>query len=160
MEDNMSYVQILVNTLQKQVETLQDILELTREQNKIAENTSFDEQLLDYTLNRKEVLIARLNELDDGFVSVYERVRKEVVGQQERYKDQLLCLQDLIKQCTDLSVEIKVMEEWNRTKLVQCFAKKHKEYGTQQTAASVASRYHQTMHNMQVVDSFFFNKKN
>lgn len=159
MEDNHSYVQVLVNTLQKQSGILKEILELTKEQREIAENACFDETMLEKTLNKKEILIVKLNELDDGFVSVYGRVRKEVKEHKELYKEELQQLQNLIKECTDLGVEIKVLEERNREKIAQCFAGKHKEYGAQRTAATVASRYHQTMHNTQMVDSYFFNKK-
>ena len=159
MGDNHNYIQILVSTLQKQVEALQEILQLTKEQRKIAENPCFDESMLEKTLNKKEVLIVKLNELDDGFVSVYGRVRKEVNEHKELYRAELQQLQNLIKECTDLGVEIKVLEERNREKLAQCFAGKHKEYGSQRTAATVASRYHKTMHNTQMADSYFFNKK-
>lgn len=159
MEDRSGYVQILVNTLQRQAEALQEVLKLTREQGQIADAPDFDERMLEDTLNRKEILIARLNELDEGFVSVYDRVRREVRENPEKYQNPLRDIQRLIKECTDLSVEIKVLEERNRNKLAQCFTEKHKEYGSQQTAASVASRYHQTMHNTRVVDSYFFNKK-
>ena len=159
MGDNHSYVQVLVNTLQKQSDILKEILELTKEQRKIAESPHFDEFMLEETLNRKEILIIKLNELDDGFASVYGRVRKEVNEHKELYKEELQQLQSLIKECTDLGVEIKVLEERNRDKLALCFSGKHKEYGAQRTAATVASRYHQTMHNTQTVDSYFFNKK-
>ena len=159
MGDNHNYIQILVSTLQKQVDVLKEILELTKEQRKIAEATCFDESMLERTLNRKEVLIVKLNELDNGFVSVYGRVRKEVKEHKELYKTELQQLQKLITECTDLGVEIKVLEERNRERLTQCFSGKHKEYGAQRTAANVASRYHQTMHNTKMADSYFFNKK-
>lgn len=159
MEDNSNYVQVLVSTLHKQVGVLKEILELTKEQHQIADLPDFDEIMLEETLNKKDVLIARLNELDDGFASVYGRVRKEVNEHKEIYREELLQLQSLIKECTDLGVEIKVLEERNREKLAQCFAGKQKEYGAQRTAANVASRYHQTMRNVRMADSYSFNKK-
>ena len=159
MGDHYSYIQILVNTLQKQIETLKEILELTKEQRRIADHSDFDEAMLEETLNKKEVLIAKLNELDDGFISVYGRVRKEVKEHKELYKDELRQLQSLIKECTDLGVEIKVLEERNRDKFAQCFSGKYREYGSQRVAAEVASRYHQTMRNAQLAGSHIFNKK-
>ena len=154
-----NYVQILVDTLQKQTGVLKEILELTKEQRMIAEGSCFDEVALEDTLNKKEILIARLNELDDGFASVYSRVHREVNEHKKLYKEELHQLQSLIKECTDLGIEIKVLEERNRDKLSKCFAGKQKEYGAQRTAAEVASRYHQTMYNRQTVDSHLFSKK-
>lgn len=159
MGQQENYVQVLVRTLQKQVETLSDILELTKEQSRIADAPDFDEVMLEDTLNRKEVLIAKLNELDAGFTSVYGRVRKEIQDKQDDYKEEIQQMQDLIKECTDFGVEIKVLEARNRDKLVQCFSNKQKQYGSQKTAASVASHYSQTMNNTKVVDSFFLDKK-
>ena len=159
MTEQESYVQVLMRTLQKQVETLSDILETTKEQSRIADAPDFDEVMLEKTLNRKEVLIARLNELDDGFISVYERVRKQIKDNQDDYKEDIRQMQELIKRCTDLGVEIKVLESRNRDKLVQCFSNKQKEYGSQKTAATVASHYSQAMNNAKVVDSFFLDRK-
>ncbi|MGN0154393.1 MAG: hypothetical protein ACI4A3_08065 [Lachnospiraceae bacterium] len=160
MEDDQKYVQVLVATLQKQVQVLNDILKVTQEQSAIANAIDFDESMLEESLNKKEILIAKLNELDNGFVSVYGRVRNEIMGKQKIYKEEISQLQSLIKECTDLGVEIKVAEERNRDKMAQCFANKHKDYGAKRTAASVASRYHQTMNNAKTLDSYFFNQKN
>lgn len=160
MEDSHSYVQVLIRTLQKQTEILKDVLAITKEQSVIAESEDFDELMLEETLNKKEVLIAKLNELDDGFTAVYGRVRSEVTDKQEQYKEELLQMQSLIKECTDLGVEIKVLEERNREKLVKCFSNKRKQYGSQMTAASVASHYHQTMNNSKIMDSYFMDEKN
>jgi cell shape-determining protein MreC len=159
MTEGGNYVQILINTLQKQVDVLGEVLQLTREQSRIADSEEFDEVMLEKTLNQKEVLISRLNELDDGFVSVYGRVRQEIRDHQQTYTQELRQLRSLIQECTDLGVEIKVLEERNREKMAKCFSGKQKEYGAQRTAASVASRYHQTMRNAQAMESYFFNQK-
>lgn len=144
--DSQSYITLLIDTLKKQEIALADVLEITKEQSKIANAPEFDEVLLENSLNRKEILIAKLNELDDGFVSVYGRVRNEIQGNTETYKTQIRQMQDLIKKCTDLGVEIKVLEERNRNQLMKCFASKNKKYSSQRNAAMVASRYHRTMY--------------
>lgn len=160
MGDEIRYIQILEDVLQEQVEVLGAVLDITEEQKAIAEAPEFDQAKLEDTLNRKEILIDRLNELDTGFMSIYEHARTEVMKQ---YKDQdgrIVWMQELIRRCTDLSVEIKVLEARNRQTLVRCFADRRREYDSKKNAASVASRYHQTMLNKQVVDPYFFNKKN
>ena len=159
MAANEDYLQILVATLQKQVDVLQQILLVTQEQSRIADLDDFDEELLGKTLNQKEILIAKLNELDDGFTAVYARVRNEISTNVNNYSEQIGTLQKLIKQCTDLGVEIKVLEERNRDKLAQCFAGKQKVYAAKRNAASVTSRYFQTMNNQRAMDAFRFNQK-
>lgn len=159
MEEEKAYIGILADTLQKEEKLLSELLELTREQSAIADSSVFDEMMLEDTMSRKDDLIRRLNEMDEGFVYVYDRVRRQVFEHRMEYKDALRQLQDLVKQCTDLSVEIKVQEERNRSKFAARFAEKHREYGSQRTAASVATRYNQTMRGGQMADSYFFNKK-
>lgn len=159
MEEEKMYIRILTDTLRKEEQLLTELLELTREQSEIADSPVFDQMMLEDTMTRKDDLIGRLNELDEGFVSVYERVRRQVLEHGTEYKDALRRLQELVKQCTDLSVEIKVQEERNRSKFATRFAEKHREYGSQRTAVSVATRYNQTMRGGQMADSYFFNKK-
>lgn len=160
MEDENVYIDILIDTLQREVEALSEVLALTQEQSRLADEPAFNEEMLEDTMSRKDVLIGKLNELDEGFTSVYERVRGQVAQQKERYQASLRKLQALIKRCTDLSVEIKVQEERNRRRFARRFAEKHREYGSQRMAASVATRYNQTMRGGQVADAYFFNKKN
>lgn len=159
MAEEQQYVGILVSTLEKQVGILEEILEITKEQERIAGQPTFAEETFADTLNRKDILIARLNELDDGFANVYGRVKTQVREHKMQYEKELNRMQELIKQSTDLGVEIQVLEERNRERLVQCFSNQHKQYGAKQTAASVASRYHQTMNGGKMRDTFFAEKK-
>lgn len=160
MENKTNYVGILIDTLQKQVDVLEQLRTITAEQADLAQNEEFDEGMLEDSVDRKEVLIARLNQLDEGFSSVYDRVRGEVKGNTELYKEELTQMQELIRKCTDISNEIKVMEQRNRERFAQRFANKQKEYGTARTAASVASNYHKMMNNTKIMDAIFYDKKN
>jgi flagellar biosynthesis/type III secretory pathway chaperone len=153
------YVAVLVQTLEKQCTALQEILAVTQKQSEIAAAEDFEEEMLEDTLNRKEVLIARLNELDGGFVSVYGRVRRELDEHRDKYQEELKQIQSLIKKCTDLGVEIKVLEDRNRDKMAQCFSGKQKLYNSKKTAATVASRYHQTMYGNGAAAYHFSKKK-
>lgn len=146
-KEKNSYIGMLLQTLQNQEVTLQEVLAITKEQSKIANGQTFDEEAFGDTLNRKEILIARLNSLDDGFASVYGRARSVILQEKDSYKEEILKMQKLIKCCTDLGVEIKVLEERNRDKLMQCFSEKQKQYGSQMNAATVASKYHRTMYS-------------
>ena len=81
-----SYVGMLLQTLQKQEETLREVLAVTKDQCKLADSGSFDEDCFQDTLNQKEILISRLNSLDDGFASVYGRVRNVILQEKNKKK--------------------------------------------------------------------------
>lgn len=145
--EKKSYIQMLLDTLQKQQQTLEEVLQITKKQSDIAIAPEFDELQLEETLNRKEILIAKLNQLDDGFSSVYGRIRNVMIAEKEAYANEIKSMQEIVKCCTDLGIEIRVLEERNREKLSQCFMGKQKQYGVQRNAATVASKYHQTMYS-------------
>lgn len=155
LKENQQYIQILIQTLKNQKDILSQVLAVTKRQSVIADIENFNEEDFEQTLNEKEVLIAKLNEIDNGFVSVYGHVRVEIKNNPKLYSEELKEIQSLIKDCTDLSVEIKVVEERNREKLVKCFSAKNKQYGMQQNAATVASKYHQTMNSGRMNGSNF-----
>lgn len=159
MSEEQQYVDILVDVLNKQIKTLQEVLEITKRQGVIAAAEEFDEDAFDETLSRKDACIMRLNELDNGFVSVFERVKRQVHEEPDKYKSKVKEMQDLIRACTDLGNEIQTLENRNREKLVKCFAGKKKEYNAKQTAATVAGKYNTTMKNVGMMnEGYRFNQ--
>ena len=155
------YIDMLKDILDKQIDTLEDILEVTKEQSRIAYGDEFDSEGFDSTLTKKDMLIIRLNEMDDGFASVYNKVRRDVRNEPDKYRDKIVVLQDMIRKCTDLGMEIKTLESRNKDKLAQCFSGKKQEYSAKQAAANVANKYSVTMRNVNLMsESYRFNKDN
>lgn len=72
MEDIQNYLKVLSDSLEQKKTVLTQILEVTKRQEQlaIAQAEAFSEIEFSNTVNEKEVLIARLNQLDDGFLSV------------------------------------------------------------------------------------------
>ncbi|MBQ8086695.1 MAG: hypothetical protein IJ232_11385 [Lachnospiraceae bacterium] len=148
MYEDQRYVDMLLEILNKQIDTLHEALGITKEQEIIANTKEFDSESFDETLSRKDVCIARLNELDNGFVSVYDRVGKIIKSNPDKYKEQILTMQELIRRCTDIGNEIQTLEARNKDKLAACFAGKKQEYNAKQTAATVAGKYNTIMKNV------------
>lgn len=159
MGENQQYVVMLVDILNKQLKTLEEILEVTKQQEVIATEIPFDNDKFEDTLSRKDVLIIRLNELDDGFSSVYSKVRRVVNEYPEQYREQVVEMQNVIRRCTDIGTEIKTLEIRNRDKLTKCFAGKKQEYSAKQAAATVANKYSVTMKNVNLMgEGYRFNQ--
>ncbi|MCR5701949.1 MAG: hypothetical protein K6G76_07390 [Lachnospiraceae bacterium] len=158
MAQNDNYVDILVDILSKQVSTLEDVLRITKTQEDIANATDFDEEAFDESLMRKDICIAKLNEYDNAFVSVYDRVKNAVKADTNRYADKISNIQSLIRRCTDLGNEISTLETRNKDKLAVCFSGKKQEYTARQTAATVAGKYNTTMKNANLMgEGYRFN---
>lgn len=157
MDEN--YVQILIDTINKKEETLRRILEITEEQEQISKAEVYDSDRMEKTLNDKEIQISRLNYLDEGFQSVYDRVSFKIRNHIEDYKDDILVLQDKIRVCTELGNAIHVLEERNRNRLGILFSKAKKEYSVSKNKANVAQNYFKTMNNSKIMDAYFVDKK-
>lgn len=154
-----NYVQVLIETISKKEETLQRILEITKEQEDISKAEEYDSDRMEKTLNDKEIQIARLNHLDEGFQAVYDRVSSEVHNNADMYKDSIVILQDKIRVCTELGNSIRVLEDRNRNRLSNLFTKAKKEYSASRNKASVAQNYFKTMNNSKIMDAYFVDKK-
>ena len=154
-----NYVQVLIETISKKEETLQRILEITKEQEDISKAEEYDSDRMEKTLNDKEIQIARLNHLDEGFQAVYDRVSSEVRNNADMYKDSIVILQDKIRVCTELGNSIRVLEDRNRNRLSNLFTKAKKEYSASRNKASVAQNYFKTMNNSKIMDAYFVDKK-
>ncbi|MDD6070253.1 MAG: hypothetical protein PUC12_05470 [Clostridiales bacterium] len=159
MEQNKNYLAVLVDALEKKKDALQNILQITQEQAELAKAETYQEEAMEKTLNAKEVELSRVNTLDEGFQSVFDRIRSEVKRNQELYKDEIARLQELIRQCTELGNEIMVLEERNRNQFSALFAKSKKDYSVSRTKANVAQNYLRTMNNTKILDAYFVDKK-
>ncbi len=159
MNQTVTYVNILLESLQRKKKYLEEILALTKEQEQLAHAKKFDEDAFGEVIDKKETLINNVNEIDKGFTSVYERVRAEVLEDKDIYATELKNMQLLIKECVELGMEIEVLEERNRATLEQVFSVGFKGIKQVKQSKQVANKYYQSMSNGNVNDSIFYDRK-
>lgn len=159
MDQTGTYVKILKESLLRKKNYLEEVLALTEEQERIVREKKFDEDAFGSVIDKKEVLISNINEIDKGFTSVYERVRAEVFANQELYREELIEMQSLIRECVDLGMRIEVLEERNRATLEQVFAVGFKGIKQVKQSKQVANKYYKSMSNGMVNDSMLYDRK-
>ena len=159
MSVDQNYVQILVEALQNKERILKELLEITKNQEYIATREAFSEEDFSKTLDSKDGLIQRLNQIDNGFEAAYQKVRAVVIQNKTEYRNELLELQNLIKRFTDLGVELEVLERRNKDKIESAFSLKRQSYKQVKTSQSVANNYYKTMAKTHNVGSYFVDKK-
>ncbi len=159
MEDLQNYLKVLADSLEQKKTVLEQILDITRRQEQIAQGDSFSELEFANSVNEKEILIARLNQLDDGFLSVYNRIRQAVVDQGGLYDPEIRRMQEQIRQCVDIGNDIRVLEERNQAKLTSHFSAKREEYKVKTSLNSAAKSYHKSMSGVKFSDPFFMDQK-
>ena len=153
------YVQVLIDTIHKKEAVLHQILEITKQQEALSKRDTYASDEMEEAMNEKEILIARLNYLDDGFESVYDRIRSELRNHMENYRQEIGILQDAIRRCTETGNEIQILEERNRNRFSMLFSNARSQYATYRTQANVAQNYHKMMNHSKIADAYFVDHK-
>lgn len=158
MQDK-EYIAILRQSLEKKNKILDLIVEKNKEQRILFTDDTLPPERLEENIKEKGDLIDQLNQLDDGFEQVYNRVREILNKEKEAYRDEIKKMQELIREITDKSATVQAQEQRNKELAVQKFASVKKEIRKARTSTKAASQYYKSMAKMNVVDSQFLDKK-
>lgn len=160
MAGNSNYLMIMVESLSKKIEILEQLLEYTEEQETLLDEEEFRMEEFSKLLDKKGELIDVLNTMDQGFEQVYERIQEELKGKKEEHAHEILLMQQRIKNITNLSIKLQELEYKNKEKIEVQFSKKKNEIKTFRQSKDNVNKYYRVMSKTQVVDSAFLDKKN
>lgn len=156
---NKEYISILCQSLEKKEQILQMIIEKNKEQRIILTDKAQPPERLEENLKEKGDLIERLNQLDEGFEQVYNRVRDILNKEKESYKEEIRRMQELIRSITDKSATVQAQEQRNKDLAEKKFASVKKEIRQVRTSNKVASQYYKNMTNTNTVDAQYLDSK-
>lgn len=156
---NKEYISILCQSLEKKEQILQMIIEKNKEQRIILTDKAQPPDRLEENLKEKGDLIERLNQLDEGFEQVYNRVRDILNKEKESYKEEIRRMQELIRSITDKSATVQAQEQRNKDLAEKKFASVKKEIRQVRTSNKVASQYYKNMTNTNTVDAQYLDSK-
>jgi len=159
MNQTGTYVNIMKESLIRKKNYLEEILELTNMQGELAASTELDEEAFSDIIDRKDVLISNVNEIDKGFSSVYDRVRSEILENKDLYKEELKAIQELIRSCVDLGMKIESAELRNKASLETAFARSYRGVKQLKQSKQVVNKYYKSMSNGMVNDSILYDRK-
>ena len=153
-------LQILQDSLEKKIDLLGTIEEKSKEQEIIIKKENFTFQEMDENMEEKSKLIEQLSLLDNGFETLYEKIRKELLENKEQYRIQIEEIQNLIVEVTARGASIEAIEARNKAAIEAYFSKEKKELQKRKNVSSVARSYYQTAKQMNnVVPQFLDTKK-
>lgn len=161
MTENIGvYVSVLRDSLKDKWEVMENIHKVSTRQSKILQMQEPDMEAFDATLQEKEKLIAKMQELDKGFESIYSKIDQDLHKQKEEYRSQILEMQNYIRLITELSVKIQTLEAKNKDLFVGFSQRKHKEIRDFKVSNKTATTYYQNMANQHHQwQSYFLDKK-
>ena len=110
-------------------------------------------------MESKAAYIDELNALDEGFQSVFDRVKEDVEEYKANYKESIAKLQVLIKEATSLSATIQAQESRNKVRVDIKFRQLKDNAKTAKRSVSMANKYYQNMSRVSSEPQFMDQKK-
>ena len=153
------YIEILIQSLKKKLDTLQKIQEMNKEQKLLLADENLTPEEFEKNVQKKGRLVEQLEMLDQGFDEVYQRVRGELSDRKEAHRPQIAILQEQIRQITALSSDIQAQEKRNYELAVKKFDSVRKQIREVKASHKAVNQYYQNMRRINLVDPQFMDKK-
>lgn len=154
-----NYLGILESSLEKKAIVLDEIGDYNDKQQQLLKQEKVSMEELDANMEEKDVLIQKLTDLDEGFETLYERIREQLLTNKDAYKEQIKRIQGLISQVTDKSVSIQAQESRNKKLIEDYFAREKNQIRQGRQASKTAYNYYKSMSNVDDVASSILDQK-
>ncbi len=156
---SQSSVQILRESLEKKNRVLDEIIRENGVQEKILGAEELDMDALDASTDRLASLAEQLEQLDDGFEALYDRIREELVANKESYRGEIKVMQGLIGQITDKVVKINAARMRNERQAKVQFQKTRDQIGKAASKVRASRNYYNNMNRLNYVGPQFYDNK-
>ena len=153
------YVSVMIQSLQKKVQVLDEIIEKNKEQQQILEQEELDGDAFEQNVEEKGNLIDHINFLDEGFEELYSRVKAVLETEKQAHKEDILLMKQLITEITEKSVTIQSEEVRNLRLVERRFSQERKKVKSMRNSSTVAKQYYNNMAKLNYVDAQFMDKK-
>ena len=157
MIDN--YLDILEESLRKKSVVLDEIIEYNNAQECLLKQEKISLEDLDENMNQKDILVQRVTELDEGFETLFERIREQLQANRDLYREQIVRLQGLIAQVTEKSVSVQAQEARNKKLIEDYFAAERGQLRQGIKASKAAYGYYKSMSNSNALPPQFMDQK-
>lgn len=156
---SQSSIQILVESLGKKSRLLDDIIRENDVQEDILKQEELDMDALNASTDRISSLAEALEKLDEGFETVYDRTREELIANKAAYRDEIAQMKKLISGITDKVVRINAARMRNKMRADQQFKKSRDRIGKSTSKMKVSKNYYNSMNNLHYVSPQFYDSK-
>lgn len=154
-----NYLQMMIDSLKKKKGILIRIIELNEEQNQILSEETLNGDAFDDNMKAKGSCIDELDLLDEGFQSLYDRIKEELAGNKTKYSREIAEMKQLIKEVTELGAKIEEQEAHNKVKVEAMFRRERQEHREAKRSASMAKSYYQNMSKLSNEPQFMDTKQ-
>lgn len=152
---------LLEDSLKKKIDIMKLIeLENEKQRDLLKNFDKVDDAAFEAILDIKGDYIEQLISLDDGFQSLFDRVKEEIGKHKDQHAEQIRRMQELIQEITGLSASIEAAEQRNKKLAEEYFSCTRQKMNYSRQASAAAFNYYQTMNNFKNVPPQFIDDKN
>lgn len=156
---NNNYIDMMVGSLNKKVTILENISECNAMQRQVVTAENFDADEFNSLVEQKNKLISQINKLDDGFETVYDRVKEELQQNKEVYADEINKMQGLISKIVELTSSIEAEEKRLKTEVENRFSRLKQNIKETRKNGKIVSNYYKSMAKIDSEPQFMDRKK-
>lgn len=157
---NRTYVDMMVDVLRRKRSILEQLLKDTKKQEQLLLEEKMDVDAFNALVENKGTKIEELNEIDEGFDALFQRVKSEIVSHREEYQFQIETMQSLIAEVSSLGVSVQALEQQNSERFRAFLARERQEIRKFHVNNRTASVYYQNMPNIHRDNqSYFLNER-
>lgn len=153
------YVQMMIESLQKKEVVIKGLLEKSEEQKKVLSAEEVDWDVFDNLTIEKGELIDELLKLDEGFESIFERIKEPLTVNKELYKTEIGFMQASIASLTEKSTKLEALEQRNKKLVESRMAESRQVIKQSKVGSQAAMQYYQKMNRINTVDPQLMDKK-
>ena len=142
------YIQIMIESLKKKSELLDKLIRKNEAQHECIDGKEYgdvDWDAFNLLVAEKQTAIDRIVKMDEGFQSLYDRVKEQLGEDKDKYADKIREIQQLITKITEQGIKISTGEERNRKIIEKVFGNRKNEIKRTRNSLKVANSYAQTM---------------
>lgn len=154
-----SYLTILSDSLDKKIVILRELLEKNSEQTKLITKDKFDDEAFYEIAQQKDELIAKLNSLDEGFQTLYDKVKEEIQDNRSQYASIINEIKNKIRMILELSNHLQAEEKRNHDSIVRQIQLMKKDVVQLRQSQKTAANYYKNMNYAGMEPQFVDKKK-
>ena len=153
------YIGIMIESLRRKLAILDEVLKCSKGQKALLEDPNLDPDTFQEDVRKKAELIERLDQLEEGFESLYQKVKEELSEHREEHASEIREMQELIRRITEQSAEIQTTEARNKQCVEAKFASVRKQAKEVRSSQKIVQQYYRNMQKLNYVDPQFLDNK-
>ena len=153
------YLNSLIEGLKAKENMLDELTKLTEKQQAIVSEDKIDWDAFDAIVDEKSDIIEKLNQNDEGFTAVFDRIKEDLKSQMAKYSSYVEQIKSGIANVTNKSTSLMALEQRTKAKVENAFKRQKKEYNNSKTSSRVATNYYNAMNKMNFVDPQLMDSK-